>query len=122
MITDKELLSEVLGIPEVLDEVLVIDNHIIYRKYNELGFKFNIYEASHKYKEWVSDFNQLQGLCSHKVFYIQTDGSRWYCGFAKLHSTYDNNAELEDIVAADTEPEAVIKACELIKEQLKEDK
>jgi len=54
-------------------------------------------------------------LTSHQNFYTSFDGSTWYCGFLKIHSTYDNKIIDEMIGKGHTELEAVMKFINTLK-------
>jgi len=49
-------------------------------------------------------------LTSHQNFYTSYDGRNWYCGFLKIHSTYDDAIKDELLGKGDNELEAVIDA------------
>ena len=111
----KELLSEVLGVFEVID---------IEEDYNELIIEYfetqddvelnedgvggstdktiNIYELAHKCKEWVKK----------KEYWAISGYDEGY--FCMLHDMPDNR-----FFNASTEIEAIFKACEWIMEQIK---
>jgi len=110
---NKELLSKVLDI-NLKDNVCVVVDNEIHISFEDRVDKINIYELAHKCKEWIIDMEQNQGICTHKTFYTQTDGYEWYCGFASIQTTYDDEAILKDISKADTEVEAIFKATQWI--------
>ena len=95
----KELVSAVLG-EEVKSVELWKENSIRY--FAPKDYIINIYELAHKCKEWSKD----------EVYYLESG----YINGAVCRVYLD----LEDmkIFWADTEPEAVFKACEwILKEQ-----
>ncbi len=105
MISEK-LVNKVLGI-----HINNIQIHDLHNKENELninGVQYNIHELAHKCKEWAKT----------KGFYIQSyipmvgdvDG-----GVVFGHSTSSKIVEKHRF--ADTEPEAIFKACEWILNQ-----
>ena len=123
----KELLSDVLGVEVVRigefngSNLQVYIEHLEYADYYEIAFKrkndwfstINIHELAHKCKVWAGDLDyviqtgvRLDGtkefdvLCIHKNQDIEDDESIYY----------------QDTL--ETEPEAIFKACEWIREQL----
>jgi len=102
----KELLSEVLD-EKVNEEETDMEGKILLRHLNnkiwwhndEQVKSINIYELAHKCKEWVRDKEYMMTI------YLHLD-----CIAVKL-------SERDIAFVADSEPEAIFKACEWIREQ-----
>jgi hypothetical protein len=104
----KELLSEVLGIDKRLCRIDEIkENYIFFYTMTNAGeFQnyINIYELAHKCKEWaLTEDKCLSSTPYHKELYVCT-----ILG--------------DEMFEAETEPEAIFKACEWILEQIKNKK
>lgn len=112
----KELLSEILG---VMVESIHISNNVSEINYTVSmgGYKYiNIHELAFLCKEWA----YKNGTAIASTFYPdkKLDGTNMpdcYCMTAKVGKifTYDN------IFEADTEPEAIFKACQWILKEMK---
>ena len=48
--------------------------------------------------DWMTAHEQYQGLCSHKNFYLSTDGRDWYAGWLHIRSTYSNDRPGETLI------------------------
>ena len=108
----KELLSAVLGY-EILDEYIILGNQLQFKSWKvddcEIftnSFKsINIYELQHMMKEWALE--QGYELTSNNNF----------CYVDLVLSTMGHYAVRVDFIA-DSEPEAVTKACEWILKEI----
>ena len=112
-----ELLSDVLGVEVVRigefngSNLQVYIEHLEYADYYEIAFKrkndwfstINIHELAHKCKEWAVK----------KEYHLWSRLNQ--CQVEKFESSHHLGI---NIFKADTEPEAIIKACEWLKEQL----
>ena len=104
----KELLSEVLN-QKILSiktpfngrELGYIERYNGIDEHNEHYVKINIYELAHKCKEWV-----YKPSCYTLESYKDMYELNWKCNVV-------TNLE-ETLFTADTEPEAIFKACEWI--------
>ena len=108
LLPSKELLSEVLG--RDVDKVKDIEaNTLIYGCVHSDGWydEINIYELSHKCKEWAYNLKQEIIIKSYTVF---------NAGGCELIDKMGFSVYICD---AKTEPEAIFKACEWIMEQIK---
>jgi hypothetical protein len=135
---NKELLSEVLGSElEKLDDYdgritdLYTEKNFIQISYIEKGYSecmincynFNIYELAHKCKEWACcRWSEDDG-----VFYLNNfDSSRLNHCKMKYQSCVSfwtpETGDMSKCFHADTEPEAVFKACEYIMENKNDNK
>jgi len=98
---NKELLSNVLGVE--IYQINIIGNDVMYKigtaaKWTEK--KINIHELAHKCKEWA--YSKSYKIASYKSY------NNWICKDPFKGDPY---------IGADTEPEAIFKACEWILEQ-----
>lgn len=107
----KELLSEVLDIDITDDGYFVIsdDNRFISIFQDnsdfEPDFKFNIYELAHKCKEWAKS----------KGYYILSGYDESSIPEAIINHTYSGaGCYCEESLEAETEPEAIFKACQWV--------
>ena len=107
----KELLSEVLGryVVEFKNESwLKSNNTIVYTLKDEESEDFiNIYEFAHKCKEWAyaNKFKLKSGIYT-------TNGGENFGGYET--NVYHCNKFGSKEFSADTEPEAIFKACQWI--------
>jgi len=101
MIISKELLSEVLNLNITNVQVISITAFYIYEDENEIEFedKLNIYYLAHKCKEWAAP----QG----------------YNVSSNLVTTMITSNGYREMFDADTEPEAIFKACQWILDNIK---
>ena len=106
-----ELLSEILGFKifivkeeDELPTTIPRENDIVYERLNELQYCINIHEISNKCKEWA--FKQKYSLLTQKWKSL----NEWVVYISK----YSNKEEFTE----DTEPDAVIKSCQWILEQI----
>ena len=113
----KELLSEVLNDKKILlskNDLLIGDNVLLFDNQCNYLVNINIYELSHKCKEWA--FDKGYSLESAKRAVLGKDNkmtNAWICcGFTSTYEVLPN-------FTATTEPEAIFKACEWIMEQTK---
>ena len=109
ILPSKELISEVLS-KEVEEEIFIDSNSLTYVN-SGIYEDINIYELAHKCKEWANK--------KYKACLISG-----YCKSFGYKCFTDNPYELQYIKkvetqTADTEPEAIFKACEYIMEQTK---
>ena len=106
----KKLLSEVLknetkGLKSFgLSECA---KYIIFQ-YEDFDDSINIYELAHKCKEWIL-------INKYKIFIYSDDNSEWYCQVQLV----DADEQPKEWSVAETEPEAIFKACEWILEQIR---
>ena len=123
----KELLSEVLNcevldidneIPDFIPLVSYMAKHRIPTMEKTFDADINIYELAHKCKEWA--FQRWYDI------YSCVDSDEAYA-FLHNFKTSDvlqdrpNIMPFDQEIVADTEPEAIFKACEWIMEQGKQD-
>ena len=113
---NKELLSEVLG--KDIANVSIFGNNINYvvennetqeddeLVYIDLGMNINIYELAHKCKEWL--LGKVSNLNSGF-----DNGQRCFC--------HIENGSKEDRFYADTEAEAIFKACKWVLKEIKKE-
>ncbi len=121
-----EVLKVVTGLNIVrIDDLPTCENNydITYTELLEDGKEYSTTDDINyimaKAKKWITlvrktDINEdyaFTKCSSHNLFYTMRDGTSWYCGYAHVHSTYDNKAEFEDIAKGKTEAEAVFNAC-----------
>jgi hypothetical protein len=113
----KKLLSEVLEINEKLISDVSIDEFECryYDVEDDKYYSCNIYELAHKCKEWALSKGYI--LMSKP----RTSSSFATCVFCK-NGKCDYEDDLWNDFRADTEPEAIIKACEWIMNKLQESK
>ena len=76
----------------------------------------SIYKLLYIMKDWITHWEQGRGVCSHKTFYTQYDGHKWYAGFSHVHTTYDDKIMYKDEGSAKTEYEAVLEMANKIYE------
>ena len=120
---NKELLAKVLGVNEVIKVSEITADHTIKYGYMEYIMEFdehrfktssiNIYELVYKYKRWAHNKNKL----------VLSGEDRMYkrC-VAYVNAGCSADGPYEDrVMVANTEFEAVIKACEWIYKELKKD-
>ena len=105
----KELLSEVLGLKINLVEIDEARNKVFYycNQFGRITGEINIYELVHKCKEWAFD----------KGFVLKS-----YKKQGAFSGTYHYAIDINDKICewlANTEYEAIFKACEWIMEQTK---
>ena len=110
----KELMSEITGIPDNAIESISIGKIIVsVRKINGIVEEYNIYELAHKCKEWATFKNgkniiterDISGVYSYIIFMIGIT----------IHNEYlDDTTKILANFKADTEPEAIFKACQWI--------
>lgn len=118
MLISKELLSEVLGykIWKILDCNMGTLRYCIYPNKgdepSEYMFPINIYELAHKCKEWAIE----NGFCVMSATFNADEDDieeNWIkdvnYAWAELHNE-------DKLFRADTEPEAIFKACQWILE------
>lgn len=98
----KELLSEVIG--ENITTINIIDNMVIYSNDfdDKPPYDINICELAHKCKVWAKTHG----------YDIKTDVDGMY---EIIDNNDDDNIVIDSY--ADTEPEAIFKACEWILQQ-----
>lgn len=114
-IPSKKLLDSILGkdttaINEGVPKEFREDNMLFYQINGDYGVQYTMtdIELLHKMKAWIMDFNNLQGLSTHRPFYTQTDGRKWYAGYSHIHTTYDDKITYNDLGKGDTEFDAVV--------------
>ena len=85
-------------------------------KIGSFNNSINIYELAHKCKEWARRNGLLLTTCPYEIY-------NQYCGNDDDYSTYtcyvnisqhENGIDYDFEVTADTEPEAIFKACQNI--------
>jgi len=114
-IISKELLSEVFNkeVTNILSETdsKVLKNHIVINFTNGDILKINIHELTYKCKEWAlkENFRVSSQMIERGIKF--SDGIN---GFIVVHTC---NREVFK-ARADTEPEAIFKACQWIYERL----
>lgn len=120
----KELLSEVFNtaiMPQenIPNKVIRLDGNeiIFFTKDQKWGgdsaHRINIYELAHKCKEWAWNNNNGINLSSELT----------YCSFWRGYKDEIGvDRAIQKTFYADTEPEAIFKACEWIMEQLNKSK
>ena len=117
----KELLNAVLGEELYLFHLWNIeDNELLYyTEANGGGKRINIYELAHKCKEWATFKNgkniiterDISGVYSYIIFMIGIT----------IHNEYlDDTTRILANFKADTELEAIFKACEYILNNIKQ--
>ena len=107
----KELLSEVLNNKKILlskNDLLIEDNVLLFDNKCNYLVNINIYELAHKCKEWIL-------INKYKIFIYSDDNSEWYCQVQLV----DADEQPKEWSVAETEPEAIFKACEWILEQIR---
>ena len=121
----KELLSEVLSI-KVFTEISENDygknNILVYWEfdgYHNHCRNINIYELAKKCKEWAYTNKYRLSSGQHRLntkqeHYINNQIASYFCSVY-----YITNDDSDIQIDANTEPEAIIKACEWILEQNK---
>ena len=110
---DNGLLSEILG--EEVNETIILEGSILKYSYKYLGYaEINIYELTHLCKEWALS----------KGYYLRAEQGINY--YDKLQWVGFLNTDMND--GADyveywnmTEPEALIKACEWLRNKIREE-
>ena len=112
----KELLKKVVS--EIDGNIQITADTIHYSLGTHMGSML-LDTLLRKLKDWMMDFNNLQGLSSHNCFYTQTDGREWYAGFSHLKTTYGDKATLKDLGKGKTEIEAVVDMMEEIIKDVK---
>lgn len=108
-IIGKELLSKVLG-----EEILSFNlkNNEIFIQFGNYDDIWNIYELEHKCKEWALKYD-----CMLNSWYTEEQSDSSLGQMAAVCNIYHSFTSFEDIVKsfeADTEPEAIFKACQWI--------
>ena len=113
----KELLSEVLGHDDICNE-RIIQNKLLYMCKNDgmidYEYEYNIYEFAHKCKEWAVNLSpNKHALSSYPRWgdirnYKKTNGSYYICQHLVSGVQFE----------AETEPEAIFKACDYILKEL----
>jgi len=107
-IISRYFMKEVLGgCVSDYNDISVNSQNVKFTKNNSIEL-INKWEFMHRCKEYISDFNNLANLSTHRNFYSMTDGGEWSCGFLSIHTTYSDDAEYDDICTCETEFEAVI--------------
>ena len=96
-IINTKLIREVLNPKHPIEDISIYNDNIIIECKYGLVIDINIYELSHKCKEWA-EINHGYILCSYKC------GSVGNCQIMKLDKFF----------IASTEPEAIFKACQYI--------
>ena len=105
---DKELLSEVLDIPIIEVQQNLYKNRLYYKiddeskPFNEGIKHIPIFELAHKCKEWA--------FSTHNVM-VSSSVSEATLGIATIKN---DDAEIEYCEIADSEPQAIFKACQWI--------
>jgi len=121
ILPSNDLLSEVLkhDYSERLFTIISIEDNNLVGRYDcgsgeptGLGYEINIYELMHLMKEWTYKYGH------EMVSYHIQDSNEWRCLYA--HISIDLNIDKRVGFYAETEFEAVTKACEYILEQLKD--
>ena len=119
LIISKELISEVLNIPkESIMDIYTDGNYLLIRKINSRVEEYNIYGFAFKCKEWI--LNQKNKDC----FYIADQFSLniesqlgvikyFWCVLLK------NSSRVSPEFKADSEIEAILKACNWVLENYK---
>ena len=110
----KELLSAVLGddmYPKEIENNLLLFKQVADAPWSAMR-SINIYELMHLMKEWAYKYGH------EMVSYHIQDSNEWRCLYA--HISIDLNIDKRVGFYAETEFEAVTKACEYILEQLKD--
>ena len=97
----KELLSEVTPHLAFCDDITEDENEFVFWKDGEMHSDINIYELAHKCKEWAHG----------KDYFISSKIIPF--GNSQAYISYQLNNECHR-VKADTEPDAIFKACEWI--------
>ena len=118
----RELLSKVLGVKvwKVLDENMGTVRYCIYPNKgdepSDYMFPINIYELTHKCKEWAMQtpyiVDQL-AINIDRTCLPNKFKTRYWCVWLLHHS------KVSEEFYADTEPEAIIEACQWLLEELK---
>lgn len=110
---DNGLLSEILG--EEVNETIILEGSILKYSYKYLGYaEINIYELAHlNLKQWALS----------KGYRLISFGRE--CFLYEMQELYDVSEQLNqwsEWFEADTELEAVTKACEWIRNKIREEK
>jgi hypothetical protein len=122
-IISKELFSEVLGIEflQIVTDSKVIENNlkrglsssmIAYREGIEWSY-INIHELAHKCKEWAL----IRGHCLQSCIHDNGSYEGVYCVCEILTPIYGSSSLFDALLKttdAETEPEAIFKACQWI--------
>ena len=123
----KELLSDVLGVEVVRigefngSNLQVQIEHLEYADYYEIAFKrkndwfstINIHELAHKCKEWaLKNSIRLTVVMNKKITIV------YIKSFPRDSSKEMSGKDFPMPIKAETEPEAIFKACEWAREQL----
>ena len=117
----EELLSEVLGKPVYMLELVLDKRYIII--YHDNGVmntsNISIYELAHKCKEWAWVCDNIR-LESGRRY--GTSATEYNCCISVYNGhKYYFDGEYKNFIA-DTEPEAIFKATQWILERIKDDK
>jgi hypothetical protein len=123
-VISKELLSDVLGV-KIIDcgtsstgHFYVPENHIGYETSPFNRNVINIYELAHKCKEWAISFQELPFEVTqvYPIHYRKNENREAYVSFC-IHWFYEKGKDgcMKSFIA-DTEPEAIFKACQWILE------
>jgi len=116
LLPSKELLFEVIDdlSPRVVEVIDIYQDNLLSTYYDCgkgeptcLGYEINIYELMHMMKEWAEKKGYI--LQSHII-------GDSVCKISKI-TNYSPYIDTLEILNANTEPEAVTKACEWILEQ-----
>ena len=111
----KELLSAVLDLTLPFEAYIVgntITIHLSSLQTDDCGYEINVYELAHKCKEWAVNLKpNKHTLSSYPRWnnirdYPETNGNYYICQHLVTGIQFE----------AETEPEAVFKACEYLKE------
>ena len=111
----KELLSEVIEIKQNRIGILKqLKNEIQYSTSGGYVSLINVYELAHKCKEWAVKQNE-EYINILNISSGVSNGGTKYCDMSlQLFDNEDNIDNINERFTADTEPEAIFKACEWI--------
>lgn len=102
----KKLISEVLKIPlDVINEVYFDKTNLLVRKLNNRIEEHNIYEFAFKCKEWAENKDYIIFSKNKECLIYSID---------EVYDVIECLNQYEDYFEADTECEAILKACEWI--------